>query len=135
MNQPQYTVTNPPTIADLTAAIDERMSRQIPAAHLIAEAFRDVHETPEKQAQRLAEFRAKQAAQREAEARMAAELATKTDVGTVAMVGLHTVRPGLNNHVRECEGCEYQGYEADPLDWPCVNLYVLARAHGIETPT
>lgn len=112
------------------ALLDEYEQRQQQARE-DGEAIRTLHHL--NYAQAAARRRIEEQARLTAEDAMVAELATRTDIGTVAMVDLHKAKPGWNT-IRVCEGCEYQGYEADPIDWPCATIYVLAKAHGIPTP-
>lgn len=38
------------------------------------------------------------------------------------------------NERGECDGCDFDGYEAERPDWPCRTVEVIAAHHGIELP-
>lgn len=33
-----------------------------------------------------------------------------------------------------CRGCDYSGWEAEPIDWPCRTVKTVAEIYGIELP-
>lgn len=80
-------------------------------------------------AARYREWKARRDAQ---ESAMLETLRGKDDPVTVAMLALHA--PRQDSASADCAGCEYQGYEAEPIEWPCATVYRLAQVHGIPTP-
>jgi hypothetical protein len=99
--------------------------------------FGMVKPTPEERAARArqaARFRAWRERHAEQEAAMVAALREQTDPVTAAMMSLHAPNRLDWSGSTVCDGCDYQGYEADPIEWPCRTVYTLATVHGVPHP-
>lgn len=57
------------------------------------------------------------------------ELAALTDPLARAVLDLHA-----ENERGECEGYDFEGYEAEQPEWPCRTTHVVADYLGIELP-
>jgi hypothetical protein len=58
---------------------------------------------------------------------MVEQLAAITDPVSRAVLDLHSA-----DGRGECEGCDFDGYEAESPEWPCRTVATVANLHGIE---
>ena len=60
-------------------------------------------------------------------------LAAITDERSRALLDLHSIRShGWDGAY--CDGCEFSGMEAEPGEWPCSTVRLVASWHSIELP-
>lgn len=75
-----------------------------------------------------AKYAAQKAAATEAWPVFVAALAVVTDPVARVVLNIHGNRDGY------CQGCEFNGYEAEPPAWPCATTTSVAAAVGIRVP-
>ena len=85
------------------------------------EAWADQSLAAQRAKQRRAEHAAKLAAARE-------QLAGIVEEPVRTILDLH------HEHDSCCAGCDFDGYEAEPPDWPCTTTVTIARFYGIDLP-
>lgn len=59
-------------------------------------------------------------------------LALYGDQVTRAMLDLHAPKTNYSGFV--CEGCEWEGVDAEEPQWPCATTRKIAELHGVTVP-
>jgi hypothetical protein len=72
--------------------------------------------------------------------RLVAEREAKLAAARARLAGIveEPARTILNLHHEDegeaCQGCEFDGWEAEPPVWPCITTVTIARHYGIDIP-
>lgn len=92
-----------------------------------------VEPTPEEaeyRAQERAEWAERRRIGYEETKRYLAALDAITDPITRKVLDLHS-----RDHIDQCAGCDFAGYESEPPAWPCQTVELIADHHFIATPS
>lgn len=77
---------------------------------------------------RYEEYKRERKAQMESIAAARQKLDALTDPTARAVLDLHHDDDGV------CRGCDWDGFETEPPQWPCSTVRAVAEVHGINVP-